>query len=121
MLGGRRLLSRGGISRRSELPDRSFQKWPNGMVVYAVQTPKYTMFTRLARFLRNCAVCRRGQRMFWAMCERLVIRLQFVAKNYRTILACSLPSTRAYAKIITDINQLGLKDLVRPQATQARR
>jgi hypothetical protein len=30
-------------------------------------------------------------------------------------------STRAYAKIITDVNQLGLKDLLRPQATEARR
>jgi hypothetical protein len=30
-------------------------------------------------------------------------------------------STRAYAKIITDVNQLGLKDIVRPQATEARR
>lgn len=30
-------------------------------------------------------------------------------------------STRAYAKIITDANQLDLKDLLRPQATEARR
>jgi hypothetical protein len=30
-------------------------------------------------------------------------------------------STRAYAKIITDINQLDLKDLVRPKATEAQR
>jgi hypothetical protein len=30
-------------------------------------------------------------------------------------------STRAYAKIITDVNQLGLKDLLRPQATAAQR
>jgi hypothetical protein len=30
-------------------------------------------------------------------------------------------STRAYAKIITDVNQLGLKDLRRPQATAAQR
>jgi hypothetical protein len=30
-------------------------------------------------------------------------------------------STRAYAKIITDVNQLGLKDLQRPQSTEARR
>jgi hypothetical protein len=29
-------------------------------------------------------------------------------------------STRAYAKIITDVNQLALKDIVRPQATEAR-
>jgi hypothetical protein len=30
-------------------------------------------------------------------------------------------STRAYAKIITDVNQVDLKDLRRPQATEARR
>ena len=30
-------------------------------------------------------------------------------------------STRAYAKVITDVNQLSLKDLLRPQATEARR
>jgi len=30
-------------------------------------------------------------------------------------------STRAYAKIITDVNGLELKDLARPQTTQARR
>lgn len=30
-------------------------------------------------------------------------------------------STRAFAKIITDVNQLGLKDLQRPPATEARR
>ena len=30
-------------------------------------------------------------------------------------------STRAYAKIITDVNQLDLKNLLRPQATGARR
>jgi hypothetical protein len=30
-------------------------------------------------------------------------------------------STRAYAKIITDVNQLGLKDLLRPQATEPQR
>jgi len=29
-------------------------------------------------------------------------------------------STRAYAKIITDVNQLALRDIVRPQATEAR-
>jgi hypothetical protein len=30
-------------------------------------------------------------------------------------------STRAYAKIITDVNQLDLKELLRPQATEAQR
>jgi hypothetical protein len=30
-------------------------------------------------------------------------------------------STRAYAKIIADVNELDLKDLIRPRPTEARR